>query len=90
MSKEIYDKTLTTSFNDFGKIHLIEDAGKNLSMRFYYGPDQQRWYSVLSQDGTDVRTTIYANGYERLQKTAGHVSSITLTETLSSSRKMAS
>ena len=66
MSKEISDKTLTTSFNDFGKIHLIEDAGKNLSMRFYYGPDLQRWYSVLSQDGTDVRTTIYANGYEKI------------------------
>ena len=27
---------LTTSFNDFGKIQLIEDAGKSLRMDFSY------------------------------------------------------
>ena len=32
---------LTTSFNDLGKIHLIEDAGKNLRMDFGYGPDRK-------------------------------------------------
>ena len=57
---------LTTSFNDFGKIQLIEDAGKNLQMDFIYGPDQERWYSELSRDGTDVRTTVYAGEYEKV------------------------
>ena len=30
---------LTTSFNDFGKIQLIEDADKSLRMDFSYGPN---------------------------------------------------
>lgn len=42
---------LTTSFNDFGKIELIEDAGKNLRMDFY-GPEQERWYSEFAKNGT--------------------------------------
>ena len=57
---------LTTSFNDFGKIELIEDAGKNLRMDFAYGPDQQRWYSELPHNGTDVRTMVYAGPYEKV------------------------
>ena len=57
---------LTTSFNDFGKIQLIEDAGKSLRMDFSYGPDQERWYSELSKNGTDVRTTVYAGEYEKI------------------------
>ena len=57
---------LNTSFNDFGKIQLIEDAGKNLRMDFIYGPDQERWYSELSHNGTDVRTTVYAGEYEKI------------------------
>lgn len=57
---------LTTSFNDFGKIQLVEDAGKNLRMDFAYGPDLERWYSELSKDGTDVRTTVYAGEYEKI------------------------
>ena len=63
---KIPDDALTTSFNDFGKIQLIEDAGKNLRMDFAYGPDQERWYSELSHNGTDVRTTIYAGKYEKI------------------------
>ncbi|SFG41020.1 hypothetical protein [Prevotella sp. KH2C16] len=31
-----------------------------------YGPDQERWYSTLSRDGTDVRTTVYAGEYEKI------------------------
>ncbi len=57
---------LTTSFNDFGKIQLIEDAGKSLRMDFSYGPDQERWYSELSKNGTDARTTVYAGEYEKI------------------------
>ena len=63
---QIPGDALNTSFNDFGKIELIEDAGKNLRMDFAYGPDQDRWYSELSKNGTDVRTTIYAGEYEKI------------------------
>ncbi|KXB36724.1 hypothetical protein HMPREF1870_02655 [Bacteroidales bacterium KA00344] len=57
---------LNTSLNDFEKIELIEDVGKNLRMDFAYGPDQQRWYSALLKNGTDVRTTIYAGECEKI------------------------
>ena len=63
---KIPSDALTTSFNDFGKIQLIEDAGKNLRMDLIYGPDQERWYSELSHNGTDVRTTVYAGEYEKI------------------------
>ncbi len=59
---------LTTSFKDLGKIHLIEDAGKNQRMDFGYGPDRERWYSELSHNGTDVRTTVYAGEYEKIME----------------------
>ena len=59
---------LTTSFNDFGKIQLIEDAGKNLRMDFGYGPDQERWYSEVSKNGMDVRRTVYAGPYEKVSE----------------------
>ena len=64
--RKIPGDVLTTSFNDFGKIQLIEDAGKRLRMDFSYGPDQERWYSELSKNGTDVRTTVYAGEYEKI------------------------
>jgi RHS repeat-associated protein len=57
---------LTTSFNYFGKIQLIEDAGKSLRMDFSYGPDQERWYSELSRNGKNVRSTVYAGPYEKV------------------------
>ena len=63
---DIAGDALTTSFNDFGKIQLIVDAGKNLRMDFSYGPDQERWYSELTRNGTDVRTTVYAGDYEKI------------------------
>jgi hypothetical protein len=53
---KIPGEALNTSFNDFGKIQLIEDAGKSLRMDFSYGPDQERWYSELSKNGKDVRS----------------------------------
>ena len=80
---KISSNALVTSFNDFGKIQLIEDVGKNLRMDFAYGPDQERWYSELSRNGTDVRTTVYAGEYKRLQKMAEHANSIILTATKS-------
>ena len=63
---KIPGEALTTSFNDFGKIELIDDAGKNLRMDIAYGPGQQRWYSELSKNGTDIRTTVYAGEYEKV------------------------
>ena len=64
---KIPGSTLYTSFNDFGKIQLIEDTGKNLRMNFTYGPDQERWSSKLSRNNNmDIRTTVYAGEYEKI------------------------
>ena len=63
---KIPGEALITSFNDFGKIELIDNAGKNLRMDIAYGPDRQRWYSELSKNGTDIRTTVYAGECERV------------------------
>ncbi len=35
-------------------------------MEFAYGPDLQRWYTALSEDGEDIRTTVYAGRYEKI------------------------
>ena len=43
-----------------------DDNGKRYSLSFTYGPDEKRWKTVLSHDGTTVRTTLYADGYERI------------------------
>ena len=56
--------TQTILYNGFGKIETIEDNGYN--MEFTYGPDQQRWKTVLTTSGTTTRTTLYANDYERV------------------------
>ena len=63
---KIPGEALNTSFNDFGKVQLIEDVGKNLRMDFGYGPDQERWYSEVSKNGKDVRSTVYAGPYEKV------------------------
>ena len=45
---------------------MYNNAGKGLRMDLYYGPDQERWCSELSRNGTDVRTTVYAGEYEKI------------------------
>lgn len=61
--------TLQTEFNDFGKIqHIVYDAWL-LEMNYMYGPDQQRWYSTLTDYtgywGTN-RTIVYVGDYEKV------------------------
>ncbi len=61
-----YPSPLYTSFNDFGKIDTITDDSLNNQMTFSYGPDLQRWYSVLSNHKKEVRTVLYAGDYEQI------------------------
>ena len=56
--------TQTILYNGFGKIESISDNG--YGMEFTYGPDQQRWKTILSSNGSTTRTTLYANDYERV------------------------
>ena len=57
---------LFTSFNDLGKIQTIEDEGTGRRMDFVYGPDMERWYSAMTTDGQEERTTVYAGNYEKI------------------------
>ena len=45
---------------------MITDSVKGSSTRFFYGPEQERWYSDLYRDNKLVRSTIYAGDYEEV------------------------
>lgn len=64
--KAIPSSRLNTVFNDINKIQLIEETGKNMRMDFEYGPDCERWYSELLQNGKLIRATVYADDYEKI------------------------
>ena len=54
----------SVEYNAFGKVCHIEDG--DYEMIFVYGPDQERWKSVLLHDGDTVRVTLYAGDYEQV------------------------
>lgn len=56
--------TQQITYNALGKVATISEG--NYTMEFTYGPDEQRWKSVLKRNGDIVRTIIYANNYERI------------------------
>lgn len=51
-------------YNAYGKISYIEEG--DYEMEFTYGPDRERWKTVLTNGGNTVRTVIYAGDYERI------------------------
>ena len=57
-------EALTTSFNDFGKIEFIDDAGKNLRMDIAYGSDLQG-LNVLLLKGNFVDERNYYEDFVR-------------------------
>lgn len=58
--------TLTTEFNEFGKVSRILDHKSLMTTDLLYGPDLQRWKLVCSKDGNVVRTIVYDDGYDRV------------------------
>ena len=58
----ISSATQTATYTDFGKVLSLSDNG--YQMDFTYGPDEERWKTVLRHNGSVVRTTLYADGYE--------------------------
>lgn len=57
---------LITEFNDFGKVRRIEDDGSGHVMDFVYGPDLQRWHTMLEKDSVVTRDVVYARNYEKV------------------------
>lgn len=54
----------TATYTPFGKVATLSEDG--YTMTFTYGPDEQRWKTVLQHNGATVRTTLYAGDYERI------------------------
>ena len=58
----VSQETLETTFGDLGKIEQIEQGDYETTID--YGPDGERWRSVLQDDGSVTRTVLYAGDYE--------------------------
>ena len=52
------------TYTAFGKVESLTEGA--YGMTFTYGPDGQRWKTVLRQNGTIKRSTFYADDYERV------------------------
>ena len=57
---------LLTAFGDLNRIETVEDEEQGLKQTLAYGPDRQRWFSVLSRDGKETRRTVYADAHEKV------------------------
>ena len=58
--------TLSTEFNELGKIGRIEDGNSLTSVDFIYGPDMQRWKSTTYNNGAVEKTTFYDTDYDKV------------------------
>ncbi len=64
----ISQSTQSTTFNAFGKIQTITDTKSGYRLDFTYGPDQERWKTVLKQNDVSIKTSIFAGDYEQITK----------------------
>ncbi len=57
-------------YNAFNKASYLIDTVSNNAYRLdiVYGPDQQRWKTVLKKNGNPTKTVIFAGDYERVTK----------------------
>lgn len=65
--------TLSTEFNELGKIDRIEDGNSLTSVDFVYGPDMQRWKSTTYNNGAVEKTTFYDTDYDKIIDKNGNV-----------------
>ena len=56
------------TYNAFNKVSQIKDTLVNdaYQLNITYGPDQQRWKTVLSKNNSTTKTIIFANNYEKV------------------------
>ena len=67
----ISSATLSSEFNDFGKVSRIVDNNSLQSLIIDYGPDFQRWSSELSRNGSVKSTRLYFDDYEKTMDSDG-------------------
>ena len=63
----VSDSVQTVTYNNAGKATLIKE-GDSLRISISYGPDGERWKSVLTRNGQSL-TTIYLGDYEERRTT---------------------
>lgn len=66
----IPDSSQVITYNAFGKVsHVTSTVGSDTyTYDITYGPDRQRWFSVLEKNGSLVRQTEYHDGYDIVYK----------------------
>jgi len=69
-SNTISAETQQISYNSFNKVSSISETVNNqvYNLAISYGPDRQRIKSTLKENGTTIKTTLYAGAYERITK----------------------
>ena len=65
--------TLSTEFNELGKVGRIEDGNSLTSVDFVYGPDMQRWKSTSYNNDAVEKTTFYDADYDKIVDKDGNV-----------------
>jgi len=58
----------SVEYNAFNKAILLKDTVGNdaYQLKIFYGPDQQRWKTVLYENGLPKKTIIFAGDYEKI------------------------
>src|SRR5574344_1053387 len=66
----IPDSNQVITYNCFGKVsHVTSTKGSDTyTYDITYGPDRQRWFSVLMKNGSLLRHTEYHDGYDQVYK----------------------
>ncbi|GHT34762.1 hypothetical protein FACS189434_11480 [Bacteroidia bacterium] len=64
----ISPETQQITYTAFNKVEKITEkvGNDNYELDIIYGPDQQRWKTVLKKNGITIKTTIFAPDYERV------------------------
>jgi len=58
----------TISYTAFNKATRLKEtvAADSMRLDIMYGPDEQRWKSILKKNGSDQKTIIFAGDYEKV------------------------
>ena len=60
-------------YNAFNKATLLIDTVGNdaYQLKIFYGPDQQRWKTVLKKNGVEIKRILYVGDYEVVTENGG-------------------
>lgn len=56
------------SYNNIGKADAISEEKEEaeFSLELYYGPNSERWTTILTKSGNPIRTIYFGDGYEKV------------------------